>query len=240
MDSRVNVQMTSKQGINTKTPSEWLKYVYRIVILLVWATIVAFCIHYKDAITVDNILKNTPSNQAAAFLVLMALFAVKSVSVFIYCGIIYVASGLIFPFPVAMLADICGSIVMFSLPYFIGKRLGPDAVHYITDKYPKVELIKRLRSNHDFKFTFMIRIVGIFPLDLISLYMGAVRVSYLQYLLGSALALLPTMTLLAVMGRTALNPGSAQFILASCIEVLYMLISASFCFITLKKHHSRA
>lgn len=171
---------------------------------------------------------------------IVALFAVKSASIFIYCGIIYVASGLLFPFPLAILADICGSIVMFSLPYLTGKRLGSDAVHFITTKYPKVEMIKKLRSNRDFKFTLIVRIISIVPLDLVSLYMGAVRVNYPQYLLGSTLAFIPTMILLTIMGQNAVDPGSPQFILAACFEALYMLASGIFCFITLKKHHSRS
>lgn len=230
--------MASKQ--TATAPPKWLKYTYRFVIILIWAAIFALCIHHKDYITVDNIIKNSPGNQAIAFLAIVALFAVKSASIFIYCGIIYVASGLLFPFPLAILADICGSIVMFSLPYLIGKRLGSDAVHYITTKYPKVEMIKKLRSNQDFKFTLIVRIISIVPLDLVSLYMGAVRVNYPQYLLGSTLAFIPTMILLTIMGQNAVDPGSPQFILAACFEALYMLASGVFCFITLKKHHSRS
>lgn len=231
--------MTSHQNCKTKSLPQWLKYIYRIVILLIWGTIFALCLHYKDEITIDNILNNTPANHLTAFFVIVGLFAVKSASIFIYCGILYVASGLLFPFPLAMLTNICGSIVMFTLPYFIGKRVGSDAVDYITQKYPKVELIKKLRYNQDFKFAYIVRIISLIPLDLVSLYMGAVRVNYPCYLCGSILAFIPTMTLLSIMGKNAVDPASPQFILAACLEALYMIISGAICIITIRKHRTK-
>lgn len=228
--------MASRQIDHLQALPSWFKYVYRFFILLIWGSVFVVCLRYKDAITVDNIIKNTPGNQFAAFIVIVALFAVKSASIFIYCGIIYIASGLIFPFPLAMLANICGSIVMFSLPYFVGKRLGSDVVRYFSRKYPKIEYIKRLRSNQDFKFTLLVRIIGILPLDLVSLYMGAIRINYLQYLLGSILAFVPTMILLSIMGKNAVDPGSPQFILAACFEMLYILASGVLCYVTLKNN----
>lgn len=229
-----------KPNMKSNSLPRWLRYGYRIVIVLIWAIIFAFCVHYKDSFTVDNILNNAPGNQFIAFLVILGLSALKSASIFIYCGIIYIASGLIFPFPLALLANICGSIVMYSLPYFIGKKLGHSAVEYISHKYPKVEILKKLRSSHDFKFTYIVRIISVLPLDLVSLYMGAVNVDYRFYLLGSTLALFPTMALLTIMGKNAMNPGSPQFILATCFEVLYMLAAGIFSLNTLKKHYSKS
>ena len=229
-----------KPNMKSNSLPRWLRYGYRIVIVLIWAIIFSFCLHYKDSFTVDNILNNAPGNQFIAFFVILGLSALKSASIFIYCGIIYIASGLIFPFPLALLANICGSIVMYSLPYFIGKKLGHSAVEYISHKYPKVEILKKLRSSHDFKFTYIVRIISVLPLDLVSLYMGAVNVDYRFYLLGSTLALFPTMALLTIMGKNAMNPGSPQFILATCFEVLYMLAAGIFSLNTLKKHYSKS
>lgn len=226
------------ENINGEELPKWLRYLYSTVIILVWAAVFTLCIRYRDAVTVDNIIRKTPGNRFIAFFALIALFAVKSASIFIYSGILYAASGLLFPFPLAVFTDICGSAVMFSLPYFTGRRLGADVVRYITCRYPKVEAIKKLRGSRDFRFTLAVRVIGILPLDLVSLYMGAVKVSYLQYLTGSFLALLPTMVLLTVMGKNALEPGSPQFIAAACLEAAFMLFGCILCYITLKEHRS--
>lgn len=62
---------------------------------------------------------------------LWALFAVKSLSIFLYSGLLYAASGILFPLPVAIAVNIAGTAVMVSIPYWLGKRLGSQAVQYI-------------------------------------------------------------------------------------------------------------
>ena len=74
-----------------------IKNVRNAIAVIFWLIIILLCLIYRDEITVDSIVAFTPQNTFVAVLVMLALFAVKSVSIFIYCGLLYAASGILFP-----------------------------------------------------------------------------------------------------------------------------------------------
>lgn len=83
---------------------------------------------------------------------LLALFAVKSLSVLIYCGFLYAACGILFPLPIAILLSIAGCAIISSIPYWLGKRLGSQAAQRISRRYSKAAYLHDLRSGNDFFF----------------------------------------------------------------------------------------
>ena len=92
----------------------------------VWIAIVCVCFFNRDKFSVDEVLRFTPSEPWLAALIMLLLFALKSLSVVVYCGILYAADGILFSLPVAILMNILGTAVMVSVPYFIGRRRGAD------------------------------------------------------------------------------------------------------------------
>lgn len=66
-------------------------------LLIVWCIIIAGCFYFRKELTTEQILNHTPGNLLAAFFMMMGLFAVKSVSVVIYSGLLFAVSGMIFP-----------------------------------------------------------------------------------------------------------------------------------------------
>lgn len=91
------------------------------LLALVWFTIIAVCLLHKDEFTLEGILSYTPQQPILAAAVLWMLFAVKSLSIFLYSGLLYAASGILFPLPVAIAVNIAGTAVMVSIPYWLGK-----------------------------------------------------------------------------------------------------------------------
>ena len=143
---------------------------------------------------------------------MLALFALKSLSIVIYSGLLYAANGILFPLPVAILLNLIGTVIMVSLPYQIGRRTGTSAVDEIRAKYPKAEAIHDLRAKNDFLFSFLVRMVRL-PSDVVSLYMGAVQVEYKEYLLGSLLGLLPHTITFPIMGMNIGEIHSPKFLI---------------------------
>lgn len=86
-----------------------------------WLAIVGACVLKRDAFTLEGILSYTPRQPLLAALLLLALFAVKSLSVFLYSGFLFAASGILFPLPAAIAVNLAGAAVMVSLPYWLGK-----------------------------------------------------------------------------------------------------------------------
>ena len=205
-------------------PQKALRTVRNIVLGLIWVGIIAICFHHRKELSVEEIARYTPTNPWFAAMVMLALFALKSLSIVIYSGLLYAANGILFPLPVAILLNLIGTVIMVSLPYQIGRRTGTSAVDEIRAKYPKAEAIHDLRAKNDFLFSFLARMVRL-PSDVVSLYMGAVQVEYKKYLLGSLLGLLPHTITFPIMGMNIRDIRSPRFMISLSAEIAYILVT---------------
>lgn len=107
-----------KMMIKNDNSPKWMKIGKKLLIIIWAAIILVFLIKRKD-ITVEGILNDTPENPIWAVFMMLGLFALKSLSIVIYSGILYVINGILFPLPAAIIMNICGSAVMVMLPHMI-------------------------------------------------------------------------------------------------------------------------
>lgn len=198
---------------------------YQIILILVWAALLLFCLLNKDRFTVDGVLSYTPENAVLSAAFMMFLFALKSISVFIFSGILFAANGILFPLPAAILLNVLGAAIMVSLPYWLGRRLGGDVVGRIVEKYPKAAAFRQLQTGHELLFSFIARAVNILPSDIVSLYMGAMGISYRKYLPGSILGMLLSLITFPIMGMNIANPGSPAFLWSIGIQAAVSAVS---------------
>lgn len=117
------------------------------------------------------------------------------------------------------------------------KNRGPF-IKSIQAKYPIIEKLRDLRKKNEVIFCFAARMMRI-PGDIVSLYMGAAQVNYKKYLLGSILGAIPHTITYPIMGMSAFNLSSSQFILAFCAEVIYFLITTVIYTIYTRKHYRK-
>ena len=199
--------------------------VYKIIILCVWLLILGTCLLYRDRFSMEGVLQISPQNTLLAELFMMALFALKSMSIFFFSGILFAVNGILFPLPAAIGLNIIGVGIMVSLPYWIGRTAGKGIVDRIVCKYPKIELIRNAQTDHEFTLSFVTRIINVLPSDILSLYMGAVGIGYTKYLAGSILGMLVPIITYPIMGMNIRNPGSPAFIVSVCIHVVVSAIS---------------
>ena len=194
--------------------------------IVLWSVLIIFCAIHRNEMTPEAIAASVSGNPWLAA-VLLAMFALKSVSVFFYAGILYAASGILFPLPIAVLVNLCGTAIMTTLQYCIGRRLGANAVQTVVNKFPKVAILREMRGENDFWFSFLSRANGVLPSDVVSFYMGAIRLRLPQYLAGCLLGMLPTNLTFPLMGMNIRQPGSAEFLTALSVQVIYSVISVA-------------
>lgn len=197
-----------------------------VVLGLIWVGIIVILFIHRKELSAEGIARYTPKNPWLAAIVMLALFALKSLSIVIYSGLLYAANGILFPLPVAIVLNLIGTVIMVSLPYLIGKRTGASAVDEIRAKYPKAEAIHDLRAKNDFLFAFLVRMARL-PSDVASLYMGAVHVEYKKYLLGSLLGMLPHTITYPIIGMSIRDIRSPKFVISLCAELAYILITSA-------------
>lgn len=225
------------KGQNNLQKDSW-RSVVKIICACLWFVLVLFCLVYRDKITVDAILSIIPKNSWIAALVILGIFAGKSVSIFIYTGIIYAASGAFFSLPVALAVNLVGTIVMFLLPYFIGRTAGSNGIDKLSEKYPRLSLLQGFPSESKFFLSFISRIVGILPVDVVSLYFGCVRTKFSTYLLGSLLGAAPSLVTFTVMGMKIREPGSPEFLISLTVEIAINLLSL-LAYLLYKRQHKK-
>lgn len=190
----------------------------RIAVGCIWAAVLVVLIINRDRFTVEDVLRYSPANPVLAALTMLLLFALKSLSVVLYSGILYAASGILFPLPVAILLNIAGTAVMVTVPYLIGRRNGTEFAQNILLRFPKAGLLKTFRDKNDFTLTLITRLIGL-PCDIVSLYCGACRINYPKYLAACILGMLSPVITLPIVGTNASNAGSPQFILSVSIHI---------------------
>ncbi len=222
------VTLLKKTPVWTEHENRW-ETVKKIVIVCIWAIAVVVLLINKDRFTVDEVLRYSPKNPILAAVLMMLLFALKSVSIVVYCGILYAADGILFPLPVAIILNIIGTAIMVSIPYFIGRRNGKELSEKILSRFPKAVLIKKFRDKNDFMFTLIVRLVGLLPCDVVSLYFGSCRTNYPKYLAACIIGMLPPIITLPIIGTNASNVGSPQFIISICINICCIVGSLIAC-----------
>lgn len=192
-----------------------------------------------DNISVEAIIEFTPENKLTAAVIMMLLFALKSMSVVIHSGILFAALGIMFELPVALPLAVLGSAVVATVPYFIGRKLGEGQIEKIEKKYPKLSIVKEMRTSNDFLFVFLVRLTGILPYDIESLYMGAAGLKYKKYLFSSVLGMLQLSVPMTVIGSSVNDPTSPVFITAAVVQISLNIISVVCLFLYVRKIRKR-
>lgn len=199
--------------------------VYDLALALVWLGIIIFCAVNLKNFTVEEILSFTPKNLLSAALIMAWLFALKSLSIFIYSGILFTVNGILFPMLPALLMDCVGIAIMSSIPYFLGRHLGGRALSSIKEKYPNFRDFDDFGHDNEFVFVAILRLIHFLPSDILSIYLGANEFCYGSYVLSSVLFIMPSAAMYTLTGTSVTEPGSPMFIISAVGQAAVILFS---------------
>lgn len=213
---------------------KWIK----IAVASLWVVLIVIVFIYREDFSISKLLSWKPENQFGAALFMILLFGLKSMTFFIYSGLLYLADGMFFSMPMAFLVSLIGTAVMVSIPYFIGKWLGGGIREHLLEKYPKLKTIDDLLVKNQFVAVLLVRVIGRLPSDVVSLYFGANHFDYKSYLLSSVLCFVPHMIAYPMMGSSLDNPGSPEFLWGLFFELAWAVACFIGYFLYRKKHKS--
>lgn len=191
--------------------------------VMAWAALIILVIVRRDSISAEAIMSYTPANKWAAALTMLGFFALKTLSVFFYSGLLFTVSGMLFDLPFAIAVNIAGALVMLLEGYAIGRAGGQDLVKELSEKYPRFAAFTGLKDRRPFTFSLLIRMLKVVNYDIGSMYMGAARVRLIPYLAGSLTALLPEIVLFALAGNGISNMDALP---AAASIVIYLSMTA--------------
>ena len=148
----------------------------------------------------SELLSYTPSNLYLAALVIIGFYGLKSLSVVFPLTALFVACGAMYPFWIAVIVNIAGLSLCFTIPYLIGRFSGGDFVDDITERFPKAKKLVGYGHDNNLFASYISRAVVVVPGDVVSMIHGAVKMPYKPYLLGSLLGVMPEMLVQTYIG----------------------------------------
>lgn len=170
-------------------------------------------------LSIEDVLSYTPEEPLLAAAFLWLAFAAKSMSLLFPVLILFAVGGLLFPLPVALLVNTVGIAVTLTLPYLIGRGAGDDLTEKLMVKYPKLAEVRAMRRRNSFFFAFAIRVIGVLPCDVVSLYLGNTRLPYLQYIAGGVLGFMPDLVCATVVGMKISDTSSPWFWISIALNI---------------------
>lgn len=176
-------------------------------------------------ITADEILSWQPENLFLAAIAIACFFAIKSASVFIPIMIPQILAGHLYPRDIALLINLLGLVIVMSVPYWIGKRLGSAKMEQLIQKYPKIQSILKVQEDNKMAFCFMLRACAVPPADVVTMYLGSTGMPFLTNVIGGVLGCLPSMVLTTFLGANIRNPESPAFWKALTLNILWIGLS---------------
>ena len=212
-----------------------LKFIPLIVIIIIAIGLSIMVKASEGEITIDTILRYTPDNIYIAIVIILSLFALKSISVVFPLSVLYLASGILFRPFLSVLVSIVGLWITITIPYFIGYVYGKDINVYIKKKYPKIEKLEILQSENTFFVCFITRIVGFLPADILSIYFGICRISYRIYAIAGVSGSLLSIITTTLLGNQLKNPFSKEFVIILICRIGLVIFSIVINYIFSKK-----
>ena len=164
-----------------------------IIALIIWK--------YEDFQNIDiRAIVDSSKSVFAAVGMIWGVYLLKSVTFVLPASLIYIAVGMCFPAHWAILINAVGIIIEISASYLFGIIMGGPYVKHKLEKNKYGEKILALQEKNKLSAIFIIRVLPVFPIDLVSLLLGAVRMKFLHYFLVSLGGILPRVILFTILG----------------------------------------
>ncbi len=196
--------------------------------LIICIIFIALSLASGNDITVQTVLDYTPESPFAAAIVILLLYALKSISFVFPIAVLQIATGHLFQTPVALLINFIGRVITLSIPYWVGRFSGSDMINNLQAKYPKIKEIFDKQGRNPVFISFLLRTFCFLPGDAVSLYLGATRIPFPYYLVGGVFGTTLGVVLATILGSSITEPDSPAFWLSASLMALMAIISVIF------------
>ena len=187
----------------------------------------------------EDITRYAPRQPLLAALAMLGLYGVKSISVFLPMLPLQLAVGFLFRRPIAVLINTLGYALGAAISYFRGRSAGENAIDQLMERYPRLCGFVRGSKSSNVFLSFILRVIGMVPMDVSSMYLGSTGVPFLPYLLATMAGALPKVVAITLVGDSITEPGSPPFLLSAAFTAGLTVLSSLF-YLWYRKRHSDA
>jgi len=186
--------------------NKWL----RLIVLLLLATGVVAAVVYRDLFDVAALQSWVQGSGVAAPLLFMFAYAIATV-LFLPGSLLTLAGGALFGPLWGTLYNLTGATLGATLAFLIARYLAAD---WVTRKASgKLQQMIEGVENEGWRFVAFVRLVPVFPFNLLNYALGLTRIRLWHYVLASYLCMLPgalAYTYLGYAGREAAAGGAGM------------------------------
>lgn len=140
-----------------------------------------------------------------------ALYAVSTLTP-VPASVLSIVAGVLFGIPVGVAVVLCGALTGAACGFAVARVLGRDAVTRVGGG--RVARLDGLLRRRGFLAVVGLRLVPLLPFTTLNLAFGLTAVGPRNYLLGTALGILPAATAYVTIGAYGTTPGSVPFLVA--------------------------
>ena len=180
---------------------------FRIIGLVALVAIIGVTLWYSRSLDATSISGFINDFGALAWLVFMLLYALGTV--FFFPGsILTLAGGALFGPVWGTLYNLTGATIGASLAFLIAKYIASDWVEQKTGG--RLKQLKEGVEKEGWRFVAFVRLVPLFPFNLLNYALGLTRIRFTQYLVATYIFMLPgaiAYTYLGYAGREAVGGG---------------------------------
>ncbi len=171
----------------------------RIIVSVVIIAVIIW--KYEDFKTMDiRGMVAASSSVAVGVATILGVYLLKSLVFVVPASLVYIAVGMAFPTHWAILINAAGILIEVCATYLFGLIMGGPYVINKLEKTKYGDKILELHGKGKLSAIFAIRVLPVFPIDLVSLFLGAVRMRFLPYLLLSFGGIMPRVILFTILG----------------------------------------
>lgn len=206
-------------------------------LLLVWTLIskIAFFeekyIEYLNWLSAVEYEVASIGNKWLILIVIMLLYFIRTAFPVYPISILCVATALVFNTPSALVINVAGETLLFTVKYFMGENQGGGGVYKLIRKSSIARKIIESEGQGNPWVLAVCRILPGVSINVVSQLYGAMDFPYWKYLLISLLAYLPKTASYIVIGRNVYNPFSLKL----SIPLLILSVASGFTMLTLSK-----
>ncbi|MEW6120967.1 MAG: VTT domain-containing protein [Pseudomonadota bacterium] len=200
--------------------------VLRVVLGAVLLAAVGAAIVWRDRIDPAALQAWVEGAGAAGPAVFVALYALATV-LFLPGSVLTLAGGALFGPLWGTLWNLTGATLGASLAFLVARTLGADWVARRAG--PRLQRLNDGVSSEGWRFIAFVRLVPVFPFNLLNYALGLTRIPFLTYVIASAVFMLPAAfayTWLGYAGREALAGGEGM--IRNILIALALLAAVAF------------
>lgn len=167
---------------------------------------------YTDTLAAYELWVQQNGATWTSVIIILANFAIKAVIPWFPISCIMVAAGVLFKWYFAVLINIAGLIILFTIKYFWGKRFGGGNAEKILAKYDKAHTFIDKGKLGSTAVLFTVRLFPCLPINSVSQLYGTTDIEYIKYIMISLAGFSYKIFSYTLIGRKVYDPMSASFI----------------------------